>query len=563
MGKKAVLAAALAALALAPTGAGPAGTPAHARCDVREVGAVHAAWSRCRARAARAAPCRALRAQADPLERRDHRTREGDADAAAAVHDRNRRRRERRPLQPGRGVPERPAADERRARIAAEPGPLQHRDRARRHAARRSHQVRRHVAGRGTAPAARAEQGSGPGRDRAVHVGVRAGDPGGRRDGRGRAHSVPGGRAASRPRRHRRAGKGRRRDSDSAGRRSARRSWRDRRRSARNGGAPRFERDRPPDPDPGLVGARRRGRRRAGARARRPSDLPLERRVHDRPARSACASRGDRPDAGRPHRARHDRRTASGLQRRDDELRARVVPDAPRCVDRVGARRRRLVHDGVRGHTAQPAFRSRRRALDRRVPQSLLLRSARSRAGARRRVAERRQRQRPPDARLQDRASLDGERAADRSRRQRAARRRRPEDRRRHVPLSAGPDRARGNLALRRRLDRRHRPRVAGRAVVLAQQHARVADRWLGASRWHGARGLHAQPRGAGSRNDPHRDGFHASHAARPEPRGRHRNDHVERAQRVRFARARRPLPAQGHGLQQHRHRLVDGTLHD
>ena len=43
----------------------------------------------------------------------------------------------------------------------------------------------------------------------------------------------------------------------------------------------------------------------------------------------------------------------------------------------------------------------------------------------------------------------------DRSRRQRAAGRRRREDRRRHVPLSAGPDGARGNLALRRRLDRR------------------------------------------------------------------------------------------------------------
>ena len=132
--------------------------------------------------------------------------------------------------------------------------------------ARRPRQVRGNVAGRGAAPAARAEQGSRRGRDRAVHVGVRPGDTGGDRDGRGRPDAVSGGRAASRPRRHRRAGEAGRRDADPAGRRRARRSRSDRRRPARDRGAARVERDRPPDADAGLVGARRRRRRRAGAR---------------------------------------------------------------------------------------------------------------------------------------------------------------------------------------------------------------------------------------------------------------------------------------------------------
>ena len=214
--------------------------------------------------------------------------------------------------------------------------------------ARRPREVRGNVAGRRAAPAARAEQGSRRGRDRAVHVGVRPGDTGGERDGRGRPDAVSGGRAASRPRRHRRAGEAGRRDPDPAGRCGARRARSDRRRPARDRGAARVERDRPPDADARLVGTRRRRRRRADADARGTADLPGERRVHDRPAGSAGAANRGRPDAGRAHRARHGRRTARRLQRRDDELRARVVPDAPRRVDRVGARRRRLVDDGVR-----------------------------------------------------------------------------------------------------------------------------------------------------------------------------------------------------------------------
>ena len=349
--------------------------------------------------------------------------------------------------------------------------------------------------------------------------------PAAERDGRGRAHAVSGGCAAPRPRRHRRAGEAGRCDADPAGRRGARRPRCDRRGPACDRSAARIERDRPPDADARLVGARRRRRRRAGARARRAADLPLERRVHHRPAGAAAAANGRRPDAGRAHRARHGRRATRRLQRRDDELRARAAPDAPRRVDRVGARRRRLVDDGVRGHAAQPAVRSRRRALDRGVPQPLLLRRPRARAAARRRLAERRQRQRAPDARVQDRARLDGERAA-RSRRTAAsspstsARK----TRRRHVPLPVGSDRARRNLALRRRLDRRPRPRVAGRALVLAEQHARLARPSAPCAAAAPSRGSFTLSRPAQVRGTIlTASGSHASHAARSEPRRRAR----------------------------------------
>ena len=51
---------------------------------------------------------------------------------------------------------------------------------------------------------------------------------------------------------------------------------------------------------------------------------------------------------------RRRRRPRSRLQRRDDELRARAGAGAARRRDGVGARRRRLVDDGLRGQAPQP-----------------------------------------------------------------------------------------------------------------------------------------------------------------------------------------------------------------
>ena len=95
----------------------------------------------------------------------------------------------------------------------------------------------------------------------------------------------------------------------------------------------------------------------------------------------------------------------------------------------------------------------------------------------RRPLAERRRRGRAADARVQARPAVDGEREADRagrlaSARSTPARRRRSARTARSGRRRAAPE---GRLALRRRRDRRPRSHVDRRALVLRQQHARLA----------------------------------------------------------------------------------------
>ena len=140
-----------------------------------------------------------------------------------------------------------------------------------------------------------------------------------------------------------------------------------------------------------LVGRLGCDRRRPGARARRCAGVPLERGLHHVAARSARPANGGRPARGRRHRAPHDRRTAAGPLRRDDELRARAGARPLRRRAWDGARRRRLVDARFRGNRAELAVRrTRARRLDRaHAPVLRRLRAAaRSRPSSRRTATE-------------------------------------------------------------------------------------------------------------------------------------------------------------------------------
>ena len=87
----------------------------------------------------------------------------------------------------------------------------------------------------------------------------------------------------------------------------------------------------------------------------RPADLPRQRAVPRRPAAHAHGAHRGRPAARRPLPARHDRRRAARLQRGRDELRARAGDGQARRRHGRGARRRRLVRDGLRGDACSRA----------------------------------------------------------------------------------------------------------------------------------------------------------------------------------------------------------------
>ena len=214
-----------------------------------------------------------------------------------------------------------------------------------------------------------------------------------------------------------------------------------------------------------------------------------ERGLHCRPARSRAtraprsASSPTAASCSSPSTARQPR-----LQRGHDELRARAGAGTPRRRHGVGARRRRLDDDGLRRQAAEPALRPAASAI---VPRRC---SSSTTASTRRRrarpvvspngdgVAERQTLAykivRPstvtasllgPDGvaalRVQTARSAPGTYPLDW-----------PGDGRRRR-------RARGPLALGRHRDRRPRPRLVGRARLLAQQHARLPARRAGARR--------------------------------------------------------------------------------
>ncbi len=145
-------------------------------------------------------------------------------------------------------------------------------------------------------------------------------------------------------------------------------------------------------------------------------DLPAERGLRDLPPQSPPPAHGCGSEGGRPHRDARRGRPAPGLLGGDDELRARADDDAPRRRDGVGARCRRLFHDGVRRAAPEPAVRLRRRASRLRGAARHVLRRLRARHRALV-LAERRRSRRPAADRVQDRQAVDGDGDADRSRR--------------------------------------------------------------------------------------------------------------------------------------------------
>ena len=209
----------------------------------------------------------------------------------------------------------------------------------------------------------------------------------------------------------------RRRHADPAGRRRARRARHGgaaaRRGGARSGRSSTLRLIFRPE----WTGDRERRRRRAGARPERRPGLPRERGVHVQPARAAPSADRRRPARRRPGRDGRRRRSPGGLQRRDDELRARADARPARRGHRLGLRRRRLLDARVRRHAAQPAVRPRRRAAGLDLAPAHVLRRLRARAGCRDLAERRRRRRDAARAHLQGRAPLDRDRDADRARR--------------------------------------------------------------------------------------------------------------------------------------------------
>ena len=103
-------------------------------------------------------------------------------------------------------------------------------------------------------------------------------------------------------------------------------------------------------------------RRRPCPRPRTQAGLSGARGLLRRPARPANSAHCRGPARGRPDPLRRVGRAAARLQRRDDQLRARADPRAPRRRHRLGVRRRRLDDARVRRHPAEPSVRSPRRA---------------------------------------------------------------------------------------------------------------------------------------------------------------------------------------------------------
>ena len=157
----------------------------------------------------------------------------------------------------------------------------------------------------------------------------------------------------------------------------------------------------------------------------------LEDFTNEQVARAEPA-RGRRPARRRPHHPRRRRRAAARIQRRAHELRARADDAAARRGDRVGAGVGRLGDGCVRRRAAQPAERSQRGARRQGgAPRPVLRRVRRAAAPA---APERRDGPRVRAAELQDRATVDRHRAADRAG-QRAACRSSPASRTRRARI--------------------------------------------------------------------------------------------------------------------------------
>ena len=114
--------------------------------------------------------------------------------------------------------------------------------------------------------------------------------------------------------------------------------------------------DHAPDLQAGLAGRRHGDRRRPQIVRNGAARVPGRRGVHDEPALAADLAHRPRTARGRAHDPGRRRRAPARLQRRDDELRARAGARAARRRDRHGARRGRLDDDGLRRVAAEPSL---------------------------------------------------------------------------------------------------------------------------------------------------------------------------------------------------------------
>ncbi len=173
------------------------------------------------------------------------------------------------------------------------------------------------------------------------------------------------------------------RDADPAGRRGARRA-RHGRAAARRGGAGRDDDRDPADPPAGVDRDRERGRRRSRARPERRARLPRERGLHVRPARPARI-RARRSASSRTAASVlvvvDGRRAGYSVGMTNFELAQTLVRLG--AVDRLRARRGRLLDARVRRAAAQPAVRSGRRAARLDVAPAHVLRRLRAAAAVR------------------------------------------------------------------------------------------------------------------------------------------------------------------------------------
>ena len=120
------------------------------------------------------------------------------------------------------------------------------------------------------------------------------------------------------------------------------------RRAARRGSTCGRDADQPADAATRLAESRNRRRRWAADRAGQCPGVPGARSVRLRPAQSSRPAHRRRPDQGRPDDHGRGRRPAAGLERRNDELRARTSP-------RATWRRARAWHSTVEARRRWPS----------------------------------------------------------------------------------------------------------------------------------------------------------------------------------------------------------------